>query len=340
MHPFDLRRQLGRMRNDQGMISLLPGAVRSELAYRFDVLIQVAVEWLLERQELRERLRQDEDFTQLVYDTLYYPSRMWEQGSAELNVSRKAFFQYLGERMSPTLGQNKEAGKKEKQSDEKCPLSDLDQEFLYARLRELLGFVVDPGRLRATIEATDPKRFSTEVLEAIPIDPKFRLLDFRDTTRDICVWRRDLFGRSVERPGVEVVSADMQPQAKFIESMQAALRDIGQNVTMDRLATDFNVLKSTPAWTSVQPALRRVQRLWTDEQPEPYGEMESDSNAVWEYSQMLQASGVALAEALISGMIVGQIASGGGSGANMEEQTLLLGLEPKLPTGVKGNLHS
>src|SRR5262249_15674740 len=39
LHPFDLRRQLARMRGADGAVSLPPGVVRTELAYRFDVLI-------------------------------------------------------------------------------------------------------------------------------------------------------------------------------------------------------------------------------------------------------------------------------------------------------------
>ena len=333
MHPFDLRRQLGRMRNDQGNISL----PESEWAYRFDILIQVAVEWLLDREQLRDRLSQDEDFTQLVYDTLYYPSRKWEQGSPELDVSRKAFFTYLNERMSPDLGQNKnkdntdnqEEDEQKEQPEKDCPLSVMDRDFLYARLRELLGFLVEPDGLLVAIRSTSPKRFPAEVLDAIPIPvgPKFRLLDYRDKTRDICVWRRDLFGRPVEKPGINVVKEGMEPREKFIQSMQAALSAVGQNVTLDRLANEFSVLRSTPAWTSVQAALRRLKRLWTDERPEPYPDMDADSDTVWEYSRMLQSSGAALAEALIAGMILGQINGAvEGSGPNTQEQKILLGL--------------
>ena len=327
MHPFDLRRQLAMLRNDQGVVCLSPGVVRTELAYRFDVLIQVAVEWLLDQPKLRERLNQDEDFTQLAYDTLYYPSRKWEQGSRELDVSREAFLKYLGERMSLNQGQNKNGGKKEKQEKEKCPLSDLDQDFLYDRLLELLGFLVEPVRLVNAIDPTRGKPFHTYVIQAIPLEPKLKLLDYRDGNRDKYVWRIDVFGRPLEPAGVEAIKRDMKPQDKFIQDVQAALSAIGPNVKLHQLATEFGVLRVTPAWSAVQPALRRLRRLWTDERPQAYGEMESDATAVWEYSRMLEASGVTLAEALIAGMILGQIAGAvEGAGANMQEQKLLQGL--------------
>jgi hypothetical protein len=359
LHPFDLRRQLARMRNQDGAISLPPGAVRTELAYRFDVLIQVAVEWLLEQPELRERLTQDEDFTQLIYDTLYYPSRIWEQGLAELDVSRPTFFKYISQRMSPSLGtesgdqaavsaeQNRRAmdtstntflrysdrtlpAREEQRTNggragTECSLSERDQDFLFTRLRELVGFLTEPSRMLTEIASVNSKRFLTNVVQTIPDDPKFRLLD--NKTRDVYVWRRDLFGRSVEPQGVEVVLSDIAPKETFIQEVQTALGGIGPNVNLDRLAVEYHVLSATPAWNSVQQSLRRLKRLRSDARPEPYAEMEADSNAVWEYSKMLQGSGTALAEALIAARLLGQFAlSNEASNANDQEQKILQGM--------------
>lgn len=335
LHPFDLRRQLARMRGSDGAISLPPGVVRTELAYRFDVLIQVAMEWLLEQPELRERLSQDEDFTQLIYDTLYYPSRMWERGSTDLDVSRDTFFKYLEERMSPTLGADPsndgipaaEAGARPAGND--CALSDLDKNFLFSRLRELVGFLAEPERLRKTVTSESPKLFPTNVLDAIPADPKFKLLDFKSVDgramRDVYVWRRDVFGRSVGPSGVDF-AGDVEPNEKFIQELQAKLNEIAPSVNLDRLAAEYNVLSATPAWNSVLQALRRLNRLRGEGRVESYSEMEADANAVWEYSQMLQASGTALAEALVAARVLGRLAQFGPSPPEMLEQTMVQGL--------------
>ena len=300
MHPFDLRRQLARMRNSDGAFSVPSGAVRTALAYRFDVLIQVAVEWLLDRPTLQERINQDEEFTQLIYDTLYYPSRMWEQGSTQLDVSRDAFLRYLGLRMStastPPIDPN----------DDGCPLSVLDQDFLFARLRELIAFLAEPARLKIAIAEENPTRFAANALAAIPIPDgrKFKLLE--STGIDQYLWLHDLFGRSVDPPGVEVVLKDVEPKEEFIQKVQEALNTVGANVSFDRLAADFNVLSATPAWSSVNQSLRRLKRLRNEARFEAYSEMESDFSAVWEFSQMLQSSGLAVAEALISAKVLGQ----------------------------------
>jgi hypothetical protein len=305
LHPFDLRRQLARMRNSDGTISLPSGVVRTELAYRFDVLIQVAVEWLLDQPVLRERLNQDEDFTQSVYDTLYYPSRMWEQGQPKLDVSSNAFFSYLGRRMSPTLDSDSSTAASSSQVD--CPLSALDKDFLFARLRQLVVFLKEPAQLLDAISGGNSKRFPTNVLDALPVDPKFKLLD-DDKTRGLYVWRYDIFGRSVEPPGVEVVLRDLAPNKALILDLQNAVSASGgPNLDLESLATTYKILNATPAWTSVQDALRRLQRLRGTARPEAYAEMEADSNAVWEFSQMLRGSGTAIAAALVTARLLGQV---------------------------------
>jgi hypothetical protein len=359
LHAFDLRRQLVRMRNSDSAISLPPGVVRTELAYRFDVLIQVAVEWLLDQPALRERLSQDEDFTQLVYDTLYYPSRMWEQGLADLDVSRPTFFKYLAQRMSPSLGaeSGNQPQRKPEQGPEamdlsmntyirysgrpvpadeepagngtptlECSLGALDLDFLFTRLRELVEFLTEPAQLVAAIASGNPKRFSTNVMATIPVDSKFRLLDKR--ARDVYVWRHDLFGRSVEPWSVELILRDIAPLETFILNVQTALSGIGPNVNLDRLAVEYSVLSATPAWSSVQQSLRRLKPFWSESRREPYAEMESDANAVWEFAQMLEGSGMALAEALIAARLLGQVASlDYGSQADGHEQDILLGMQ-------------
>lgn len=359
MHAFDLRRQLVRWQNSDGAISLPPGVVRTDLAYRFDVLIQVAVEFLLGQPALQGRLSQDEDFTQLVYDTLYYPSRMWEQGLAELDVSRPAFFKYIAQRMSPTLGAESanQAQGKPKQAPEatdlsmntylryfaqtppageepgengthagECSLGAFDRDFLSFRLRELLEFLTEPTQLVAALTSLSPQRFPSNVIAAIPVDPKFRLLDKR--TRDVYVWRYDLFGRSVEPWSVESIVRVIAPLEKFILEVQTALSGIGPNVNLDRLAVVYSVLSATPAWSSVQPSLRRLKPLWSESRREPYAEMESDANAVWEFSQMLKDSGMALAAALIAARLLGQVASFDyGSQSDDQEQNILLGMQ-------------
>jgi hypothetical protein len=86
------------------------------------------------------------------------------------------------------------------------------------------------------------------------------------------------------------------------------------------------VLSATPAWSSVSQSLRRLKRLREDTRHAEYPEMESDFSAVWEFSQMLQGSGIAVAEALISAKVLGQFQAYFGPGPITPEQRILQGL--------------
>ena len=325
MHPFDLQRQLGRLRGADGYAAVIAGAVRTDLVYRFDILIQVAVEWLLDQKETRTRLSQDQDFNQVVYDTLYYPSRVWEKGLPELDVSEDAFFAYLAERMSANLDEVSTSKWSRHQDD--CPLSDPDKNFLYLRLQQLVRFLLDPSSLAADIGENNPRRFHTDVIGTIPVDKNSRLLKIKEP--DIYTWQFDVFGRPVDPPGVVKVLADFPPDEAFINGVQNALaQTVGSKTDLDRMASQFNVLSATPAWTAVRSAMNRLRNL--TQRKEPYAEMASDARAVWEYSQMLRASGTALAAALIIGRVLGGVSpfvpAAAQASSNPDEDKILEGL--------------
>ena len=325
MHPFDLQRQLGRLRGADGYAAVIAGAVRTDLVYRFDVLIQVAVEWLLDQKETRTRLGQDQDFNQVVYDTLYYPSRVWEKGLPELDVSEDAFFAYLAERMSANLDEVSTSKWSRHQDD--CPLSEPDKNFLYLRLQQLVRFLLDPSSLASDINENSPKRFHTDVIGSIPVDKDSRLLKVKEP--DIYTWQFDVFGRPVDPPGVVKVLADFSPDEVFINGVQNALAQaVGAKTDLHRMASQFNVLSATPAWTPVRSAMNRLRNL--TQRKEPYAEMASDARAVWEYAQMLRASGTALAAALIVARVLGgvtpYIPAAAQASSNPDEDKILEGL--------------
>jgi hypothetical protein len=100
MHPIDLRRQLSAIRSEEGTVSLRPGLVRTASGYRFDLMIQLAIEMLLDRDDMRAILDREGEFRRLAYDALYYPSRMWDRGILDLsNNYKRAFTSYLLARM-------------------------------------------------------------------------------------------------------------------------------------------------------------------------------------------------------------------------------------------------
>jgi hypothetical protein len=302
LHPFDIRRQVAKIRDDKGFVSIPRGTVRTQLAYRFDILVQVAVEWILEQSKLQERLTQDEEFTQVAYDTLYYPSRIWERGGAELDLSKDAFLRYIAQRVTPVSGAQVAAD-----AEQPCILSALDQEFLLVVLRNLVSYLAHPDQLKAEISSTNPSRFSSTVLDALPVEEEYRLLEHSKVDR--YTWRYDIFGRSVQPLGIEsVLTAQLERDAALVEAMETAVAKLSNNgLDLNNLSLEFHILSSTPAWPIVREALVRLRRLqWRMESAEPYAEMEQDSNAVWEFARMLRESMQTLSLALVTGRILGE----------------------------------
>ncbi len=331
MHPFDLRWQLLRFRDARGAISINPGAIRSKFEFRFDVLIQVAIEWLLWQPELADRLQQDEDFTQLVYDTLYYPSRMWELGEKELDISEAKFFAYLAERMSSTDKPNSGPGKKQSASNGALPvmdLSDRDTDILRSLLRQLVGYMADWPDLRNDVtNGGGGRRFRSGVLGALPTDARFNLLQAittKESSNDRYLWLYQMYGVPAIKRGVESILTDeLERDATLIERVRDTISNIASGrFDLNRLAVEFKILSGIPAWTSVQLALRRLRRLRDNPSSGPYPEMGDDANAIWEYAQLLRSSGDTLACAIIAARLLGEV-----SGATEPPDKILAGLD-------------
>src|SRR5262249_36297556 len=102
MHMIDLRRQLLAVRNSKGEVSLEPGAVRSRPRYRFELMIQVAIEIVLDEVDMRAELDRQPAFLRLAYDALYYISRCWSNAPQALVLNaegEREFDVYLRNRV-------------------------------------------------------------------------------------------------------------------------------------------------------------------------------------------------------------------------------------------------
>lgn len=168
MHTFDLQRELAKISDDSGLIEVSWDQIKSQLGYRYHMMIQMAVEHLLGEAELRERLEQDAQFGQLVYDALYMPSRSWLAGDEELNVSDDEIERYLWRRLLPlsrrtgreeadtkTAKNGAEPGTKNADNSDGNLLTglvrDTDRTYLIALVRKLVSMLVDPESIRAMV---------------------------------------------------------------------------------------------------------------------------------------------------------------------------------------------
>jgi hypothetical protein len=213
MHAVRLRRQiLSWSRNNQTdsqgqpveTVLFPPGVVRSLMRYRFDLLIQFAIELILHRPPIANRLRDDPAFARLVYDALYYPVRLLSQTSNAaatlqnqpaglaawaLDLSdQSAFDAYLVERMSSDPDA---AGAKPLPS----ALRPIDSTFLLEQLRALAEMLSDPYALLDELAEARKSGFagaSEAVLSAIPFNPDGGpLLRARLGASHVYEWRYD-----------------------------------------------------------------------------------------------------------------------------------------------------
>ncbi len=106
LHAFDLQRELAGVCDGEGRVIVRTGELLTYLGYRYHIMIQLAIESLLGEDDRNDRLNQDPQFGQFVYDALYLPSRKWLSGEAELDLSDEAIEDYLCER----VGQMSEIG--------------------------------------------------------------------------------------------------------------------------------------------------------------------------------------------------------------------------------------
>ena len=254
MHPVDLRRELRSLRGPTGDALLRPGEVRSRLGCRLAVTAQLAVELVLTRGDVKERLEQEPAFAQPMFDALYYPSRMWAEGGAELDVSKAAFVRYLSERMSPNRprrqaalpqdgdeapppapkrrrrGKGEEATKNAAEDGSagqapSLPITEQDVEFLLARAQEVAALLADTKGLADVLQGGVPGfPVASEVIEAIPVPPPegaaTPMPDYRplETIADGRYrWRFDAYG--IALPGTEVMPP--LPAAESVAVMAA-----------------------------------------------------------------------------------------------------------------------
>jgi hypothetical protein len=103
LHTLEMWRQLAAWRSMDGTVVLGRGLVRTSLMYRLELAMQVAVELMLARSPLKERLEREPEFRRLMHDALYYPSRQWlrePEKDLDLGAGEGAarFGKYLEER--------------------------------------------------------------------------------------------------------------------------------------------------------------------------------------------------------------------------------------------------
>jgi hypothetical protein len=142
MLAFNLVREISEIRLQDDFLNVRQ--LRGDPLYQMFIVMQLAVEVVLCDPLVSERVRQDPDFGQIIYDALYYPSRIWYQGQEEMYCTLEGL-------ETGMISLNSPGALVPDPSDRTDYLELLkpdDRKFLYAQVRVLLGFVCEPIRLR------------------------------------------------------------------------------------------------------------------------------------------------------------------------------------------------
>jgi hypothetical protein len=306
MHTFDLQRELARLCDEAGNVTLTADQLVSHLGYRFNLMVQLAIEHLLNEEEMRDRLDQDPLFGQLAYDALYYVSRSWLGGDGELDVNDAPIDAYLAIRLKDRreLGLN---GADEPEAGARIGevLGPLDRQFLIDKVRRIANLLATPALLQSELLShSELDDLARQLIETIPAGDETQLLVGAEEPL-LYRWRWDPFGRRLVDLEMPAVAAERR------HADDALINDVAAFLAGLRLSpaglADSGVLRTSPAWTQVQEARARLDRFFVS--GDAYEQLEHDQVIVREYAAMLSPRGNLLAAMLI---VAGVIAQGTG----------------------------
>jgi hypothetical protein len=222
MHMVDLHREIAALRNERSEVSLAPGVVSSLPAFKYAVLAQVGVEYVLAQEIVRDRLRDNPGLLQKLYDTLYFPSRAWRRGDNTFDASPEALRAELERRMEPNeiaaptrrmaLAGEASDAPAEIPTSNCVGVSGSDLAFLHARLLDYLGHMATPAILKGLLGARGattatvpgvsappkPVDFPSIVIEACPDVPLVEMV----AGSFIYSFTFDIAGAPIDVPGL------------------------------------------------------------------------------------------------------------------------------------------
>jgi hypothetical protein len=329
LHHIDLRREISALRGGGRELALQNGEVTSTLAFKFDITIQLAIDLLLARDDLRTRLKNDPDFVLVAYDALYYPSRCWEDGRPQLDTSESAFRAYLGDRMrlnEPAVRSNTEGAitgwtrqqpESHAEPADDVSISDADLKFLHTQLQLLVEFLNEPSRLKSELLAgpltvsdnADELRQRTDVIaktavEAIP--PNRPVLKRVDGQVDQWAWTYDSHGRPLNKDD-EVAAEQTAEHWEFIQEVRGALERLaGPEINFPALA-ELYLLERAPEWNTIEAMWSEDRLRGFVERRRDYSTRPTEQLELEEFVQNLRGRATMLGLSLIYGARISSI---------------------------------
>jgi hypothetical protein len=182
MHPIDLRREVSAIRSPDNVVALPLGSVRSLPGRRLELLVQVAIELLLEDQKMEWEIGRDPAFRRLAHDALYFISRSWESDTENLRFDAKgqaSFTQYLIDRMKTELPEARPGGGtvSAEGRNEIVPADSVGASRITPTTRKAADKIASGKETASDAKKAQDKPEGEELLQPSPLQTKF-LWDF------------------------------------------------------------------------------------------------------------------------------------------------------------------
>lgn len=323
MHPIDLQRQIARIRDADGNVILAAGAVRSNLRYQLELLLQLAIELQLESESMQAELDRRPPFRRLAHDALYYISRKWEQ-NAKLSFAddeKEEFRRYLVGRMAVEAPARRIRHWDDENETPELPLvSDEDLDLLWDAAKALAQSLAAPSTILTAYEKRQQAlgtpgevvlsalRTAVELgnfIEPLAGQPNVYCWKFRPSGR-----RLPPAAAAAPAPVVPTAAAPAKPLAAIEPPWKAQMSLVRRfsntvrvvtvgSIDPSRLSAGLGILPTSPAWPQVSAALSRLETM-SPESP-TYHEMEEDVAVLGAYVGLLETNIRAVALSLECG---------------------------------------
>jgi hypothetical protein len=195
--------------------------ILSDLRYRLDAAIQMAIETIMAEPPLAARSAQELTFRQLLNDALYIISRAWESGATEISLGEHAVAEALVKRMYKPRADDEEPEPEALRERLEARIGKRQVNLLIGATRKLAGLLANTEQLLRCLD--ESKLYSEAVLDIVTrFTPILELHNPQDILSDAPEWkyqfRYDQYGSSlVDQQGVSLP----QPEVAELASLWA-----------------------------------------------------------------------------------------------------------------------
>lgn len=318
MHPIDLRRQIDQLAARE---SITLKNSFNDPGFRFEILMQVAIEWMLDGDDMKLQLAENPHSRQVVYDALYYVSRLWKEASVDdtglpgmnrlvqvdgqnksgFNLTKEDFSRYIESRCAneatgtpKNVPADSNAGSRTSQPQIK-QLSGSDFDFLFIKVQQLLSLISDPTGFFTEINRSQREKPPVHILNSLPD----RGVIERVPKTQSYVWLYDVSGRYLQTRDATKVKAEVNDSLRYLNFVSSSLESLGSAIGSLQKMAELHIIPMTPQWLDVQPALRRLEVMSSAHKEESYPEMVPDRDVVIEFNGTLESFESNLTKALV-----------------------------------------